>query len=101
MLRSKIQPIEHLTLLTSTTNASVNAKINEIKSKIPSITNVTTNASLNAKINQGKVETPNISNLATTTALIAVESKIPNVSELVKKKTVYSTKISEIGKNYY
>ena len=38
----------------------------------------------------------NITNLATTTtALTAVENKIPNVSNLVKK-TDYNTKISEI-----
>ena len=40
----------------------------------------------------------NITNLATTTtALTAVENKIPNVSNLVKK-TDYNTKISEIEK---
>ena len=33
-----------------------------------------------------KSKTPNITNLATTTALTAVENKIPNVSNLVKKK---------------
>ena len=37
---------------------------------------------------------PNITNLATTTALTAVESKVPNVSNLVKK-TDYNPKISE------
>ena len=31
------------------TNASLNAKINEVKGEIPSITNLATNASLNAK----------------------------------------------------
>ena len=40
---------------------------------------------------------PNITNLATTTALTAVENKIPNVSNLVKK-TDYNTKINEIEK---
>ena len=42
-----------------------------------------TNASLNAKINELKGETPNIINLATTTAFIAVENKIPNVGNLL------------------
>ena len=31
---------------------------------------------------------PNITNLATTTALTAVEYKIPNVSILVKRRTI-------------
>ena len=44
-----------------------------------------------------------IANLAPTASLIAVKSKIPNVSNLVKK-TGYNTKISEIEKkitDYY
>ena len=32
-----------------------------------------------------KKEIPDITNLVTTTALTAVENKIPNVSDLVKK----------------
>ena len=36
------------------TNASVNAKINEVKDEIPNITNLCTNASVNAKINEVK-----------------------------------------------
>ena len=56
---------------------------------------VKSNASLNAKINEVKGEIPNITNLATTTALTVVENKIPNVSNLVKN-TDYNTKISEI-----
>ena len=38
------------------------------------------------KINQVKNKIPNITNLATPTALTAVENKIPNVSNLVKSK---------------
>ena len=38
---------------------------------------------------------PSITNLATTTALAAIENKIPNVSNLVKK-TDYNTKVSEV-----
>ena len=44
--------------------------------------------------NEVKNKIPSITNLATTTALTAVENKIANVSNLVKK-TVYNTKISE------
>ena len=36
-----------------------------------------------------KNKSPHITNLATTTALAAVEYKIPNVSNLVKKKYIY------------
>ena len=68
-----------------------------LKSKIPSITNLATNASLNAKINEVKGEIPNITNLATTTttALTAFENKISNVSNLVKK---HNTKIQKLVK---
>ena len=53
--------------------------------EIPSITNLATAAAVNVEINQVKNKITNITNLATTTALIAVENKIPNVSNVVKK----------------
>ena len=62
-----------------------NAKIKNIEDKIPDITNLATNAFLNAKINEVKGEIPSITNLTTTTAVTAVENKIANVSNLVKK----------------
>ena len=49
-------------------------------------TNLATTAGPNAKINEVKNKIPNISSLATTTAL--TENKIPNVSNLVKKLTM-------------
>ena len=51
----------------------------------------------NAKIKdiKDKNKTPYITNLATIATLTAVENKIPNVSNLVKK-TDYNTKVSEI-----
>ena len=49
----------------------------------------------NAKIKNIEYKIPDITYLATTTALTAVENKIPNVSNLVKK-TDYNTKVSEI-----
>ena len=52
-----------------------NAQIKNIEEKIPNI-----------RINEFKGKIPNITNLAAaTTALTAVENKIPNVSDLVKK----------------
>ena len=46
------------------------------------------NTSLNAKINEVKNKIPNITNLATGAALTTVENKIPNVSNLIKKLTL-------------
>ena len=60
-------------------------KIKNIEDKMLHITKLSTNTTLNAKINEVKKEIPSITNLATTTALTAVENKIPNVSNLVKK----------------
>ena len=61
-------------------NTIFNAKINEVKIEIRSITNLVTTACLNAKINEIINKIPNISNVGTTTALTAFENKIPNVS---------------------
>ena len=46
-------------------------------------------------MNDVKNKIPNITNLDTVTALTSLENKIPNVNNLVKK-TDYNTKISEI-----
>ena len=68
--------------------------LSKLSDKVKHLATTTTTA-FNAKINEVKNKIPNITNLATTTALIAVENIIPNVSNLVKK-TDYDTKISEI-----
>ena len=78
----------------ATNTSPLNAKIDEGKGKISSITNLATTAAFNAKINEVKGGIRNITNLATTTSLTTVEIKIPNVSDLVKK-TDYNTKISQ------
>ena len=62
-----------------------NKKIKNIEDKIPDITNLGIKTILNTKINEVKTEIPSISGLPTTFALTAVENKIPNVSNLVKK----------------
>ena len=69
------------------TNATLNSRINKVKGEIPSITNLAKTSALNAKINKVKGKISNSTNLATTTttALTAVENKIPNVSNLIKK----------------
>ena len=43
---------------------------------------------VNTKINEVKAKIPNITNFATATALTAIENKIPNVSNLAKKLSV-------------
>ena len=63
-------------------------KIINIEDKIPDVTNLATNTSPNAKIDDVTGEILSIINLATTTALTAVESKIPNVRNLVKTQTI-------------
>ena len=66
---------------------------------IPSITNLETNASLNAKINEIKGEIPSITNLATTSAHTTVENEIRNVIELVKK-AYHHADIKDIKSKY-
>ena len=46
---------------------------------------IATDSSHDAKLNEVKGEIPSITNLATTATLITVENKIPNVSNLDKK----------------
>ena len=59
------------------------------------ITNAATNTSLNAKINEVTGKIPSIINLTTTSAgLTTVQNKIPNVSDLVKKAD-YDAKIQK------
>ena len=72
-----------------------NAKIKNIKDKIPDISNLATKTNLNTKINEVKNEIPSITGLATTSALTAVENKIPSISNLVKK-TDYDAKVEEV-----
>ena len=77
-----------------------NAKIKNIEDKIPDITSLATNTSLNAKINEVKGEIPSTSNLARTAAFTAVEKKITNVNDLVKKE-YYDENISEMENKYF
>ena len=70
-----------------------------IEDKASDITSVATDSTLNAKRNELKKKIPNITNLVIITTFTAVENKIPNVSN---KKTDYNTKIKKKLKwNYY
>ena len=100
---NKLVPVSvYLSKLSDVVNNGVlkkdlyNAKNKNIEDKIPDITNLATNISLNAKINKVNVEIPNITNLATTTALTTVKNKIPNVSNLVKKKLTITQKLVKL-----
>ena len=68
-----------------------------VEDKIPDSTNLATNASLDAKIIEVKSEISNITSLFTTSSLAAIENKIPSVSNLVKT-TDYNTKINKVEK---
>ena len=69
-------------------NDAYDAKIKNIADKIADFIHLATNASLNAKINEVKGEMSSINNLATMTALKVVENRRSNVSNLVKKLTI-------------
>ena len=71
-----------------------NGKIKNIEDKIPD--NLATNTSLNAKINGVKGKIPSISNLATITALAVVENKTPNVSNIVIKNLTITQKLVKL-----
>ena len=59
---------------------------------------------VNTKINEVKAKIPNITNFATATALTAIENKIPNVSNLAKKLSVtqkfVNLKVKKIADDY-
>ena len=62
-----------------------------VKGEIPNTTNLATNASLNAKINELKGEIPNIINLATTSALLLF-LKIKNLVLVIESQKLTITK---------
>ena len=58
-------------------------------------------ADYNAKNTEIEGKIHSITDLATTAALTAVENKIPDVSNLVKKKKIMMQKTSDIGSKYF
>ena len=67
----------------------------ELEKKIPDTSDFVKKTDLNAKIREIKNRIPDISGLATKFELTVVENKIPEVSSLVKK-TDYNTKVTEL-----
>ena len=66
-------------------------KISDADKKTPDTSDLAKKTILNAKINEIESKIPSITRLATNSALTAVENKIPDVSSLVKK-TDYNKK---------
>ena len=100
MLWSKILYIKLILILN--TNTNLNAKINEVKNGIPSITKLARIPAFTAKINEVKNKKPNISNLAICTAFTLVENKIhdhnkyittPEFNKLTTKN--FATKLAQ------
>ena len=60
------------------------------------ITNSATKTTINAKINEVKGEIPSITSLAITIALTDVENKMFHVSNLVKKKLTIIQKLMKL-----
>ena len=78
-----------------------NAKIKDIEDRISDIIKLATNTTVNAKINKVKNKIPSITNnLATSTAGTSVENKIINVTDLVKDAD-YDAEIKEIKSKYF
>ena len=61
-----------------------NAKIKNIDDKKTDCPKLATNTTFNAKIKEVKGKIPSITNLAAAAAPTTVENKIPNVSDIVK-----------------
>ena len=61
-------------------------KISDGDKKVPDAIELVRKTDYNAKITEIECKIPSIWDLATTSALTVVENKIPDVSNLVKKK---------------
>ena len=105
-LKTKVDAIDTSDFVARTkfvtdTNA-LDDKIDKVEKKIPDVTKLATKSSVTYliteaedKIDKIDKKIPDISGLASKTALTAVESKIPDVSTLVKK-TNFDSKITEV-----
>ena len=72
---------------------------NQKKKSIQDTSELVLNTNYNNKITGIEYKIPSLSGLATNAALTAVESKIPYICSLVKKKTDYNTKIMKLKRN--
>ena len=67
----------------------------ELENKIPDTSGLVKKTDYDVKIAEIEGKIPNGGNLATKTSLTTVENKIRRVSNFVKKKTDYNTKVTE------
>ena len=95
MCNAKIEHIEDkkpdITILA--TNTTLNSKINELIDETTYIT-----IGFNAKINEVKGRITSITNLTTATAVTDAENEKPNISNLVEKNSPADTQYS--GNNH-
>ena len=70
----------------------------DLEKKVPDTSGLVKKTDCNTKSTEIEKKIPSISGLASNSTLTALEDKIPNVSNLVKKKTDYDTKITETEK---
>ena len=68
-------------------------KISNTDKKIPDTSELIIKTNYNVKITEIEGKIPSITALATTAALVAVENKIPDVSNLVKKDRIWQINI--------
>ena len=92
-LVAKVNGIDTSGFALKTKHDTDNAKL---ENKIPDTSGIVKKTDYNAKITTIEGKIPSISGLVTSAALTAPENKIPNFSNLVKKKTDYDTKITKI-----
>ena len=75
-------------------------KITDTDKKIPDTSGLVKKTGYNTKITEIESKIPSLSGSATNFALTAAENKILDVSNLVKKKTDYDAKASDIESKY-
>ena len=68
----------------------------KLENEIPDTSDLVQKTDYNNKITEIEIKIPDISNLATKILVNKFENRIPDVSNLVKKKTDYNTKITNI-----
>ena len=73
-------------------------KFNKVDKKIADVSDLVKKTDFNAKITEMKGKIPSITGLATSSALAVIKNKVTDVSSLVKE-TDYDTKILDIEKN--
>ena len=85
----------------NTDKSGLEKKIDDASKKILDASGLVIKTDYNAKITDIEGEIPSITSLATTAALNAVNDKMSNVCNLLKKKQIMMQKISYIESKYF